>query len=74
MGDSLGNLSLLYTFSLLPPLVGVFNCDRRLALSNSHTLTCLSGWDLSKIRVLTFQLGCQFPTYMSLSAKSDVSF
>ena len=53
-------------FTLLP-LVGVFNCGRKPALSNIHVLTCLPGWDLSNIHVLTCQPGCQLPRYMYVS-------
>ena len=63
---------LCYTFILLP-LVGVFNCARGLALSNSHVLTSLPRWNLSNIHILTCQPGCQLPMSMSLPAKWDVS-
>ena len=43
---------------ILLPLVGVFNCGRRLALSDIHVLTC--------------QPGGQLLMFMSISAEKEV--
>lgn len=69
-GISLGTS--LCCILILLPLVGVFNCGRRLAISNIYVLTCLPQWNLSNIHVLTCQPGSQLPTYTSLSANQDV--
>ena len=67
-GISIGT-HLCWTLILLP-LVGVFKGGRGLPLpDNIHVVTYLTEQDLSKIHVLTCQLGCQLHTSMSLSAK-----